>query len=193
MTAANTASWQRKLSPIFLGFGALSLATAFVLSFAGSEQILRETVGPRGGTLGPFVIGEDNTVLTAKVNQRLPLGSWSFVTLALLNAQKEYLIGFGGEFWHEAGVGSEGYRWEQADDGYEASLTVPEDGRYYLDVKPENNLPPAAAKGNAITVTLTTRGFSTIPHFAAGIIAVLIGLLLSFIGKGSLFSMLKET
>lgn len=186
-------SWKRLLVAPLLSFGALCLLTALVLSFISSEEILKDYVpAATGGIVGPFTIEEGGTVLSVEVSQSLPLQTWSFVSLALLDERKQWLIGFGDEFWHESGIDSEGYHWNEAVAEYEAHLTIPEDGRYYLQVKPESNL-----RGNTeykfIFVRLTARGFSTIPHFAVGILAVIIGLSLSFISRGTAFTVLKET
>ncbi|MDN5862179.1 MAG: hypothetical protein L0H19_01895 [Salinisphaera sp.] len=191
MSEPQKKSWMGRLVLPLLGFGVICLITAFFLSFIASDQLLLDKVPATGGVVGPFTIKEDGTVLVAEVSQSLPLQTWSFVSLALLDQKKQWLIGFGNEFWHEAGY--DGGRWEQAVSSYEATLTIPKDGQYYMQVKPENNMRPAAAAGNEITVRLTTRGFSTIPHFAAGMIAIIAGLILSFVSGGKVFSALKET
>lgn len=184
-------TWQRQLVIPLLGFGVLCLLTAFVLSFIASDELLVQKVPATGGIVGPFTITDDGTVLDVEVSQALPLQTWSDVSVGLLDARKQWLIGFGGEFWHESGY--DGGRWEEADSEYHASLTIPDDGRYYLQVKPQNNLRASAPGNHAITVRANTRGFSTIPHFAVGIVAIVLGLLLSFISGGGIFAALKES
>lgn len=184
-------SWKQRLVLPLLGFGVVCLVTSFALGFVASKVVLTDQVPAIGGIVGPFAIAKNGTVLTVDVSQSLPLRAWSFVSVALLDARKQWLIGFGDEFWHESG-NDDGY-WEEADTHYEATLTIPEDGRYYLQVKPENNMPPNAATGNVITVRATTRRFSTVPHFAVGMVAVILGLILSFVSGGHVFRALKES
>lgn len=189
MSMDNNKSWMSQLSLPLLGFGALCLVTAFFLSFAGGETLVdKQAVPASGGVVGPFTIEEGGTVLDVEVEQTLPLQTWSYVSLGLLNENKQWLIGFGGEFWHEAGRG-----WEEADREYEATLTIPDDGRFYLQVKPDTDMSARQAKGNPIYVEVATQGFSTIPHFGAGILAILLGLIFNVIGGGKLFGVLQES
>lgn len=184
-------SWMGQLALPLLGFGVLCLLTAFFLGFVASEKLLYETVPASGGVVGPFAIEEDGTVLDIEVHQNLPLQTWSFVTLSLLDQNKQWLIGFGDEFWHESGY--DGGSWEQAQADYEATVTVPKRGKYYLKVKPQTNMSKVSASQGSIYVKLTTRGFSTIPHFATGIIAIILSLIFGKLGGGGLFGFLKET
>lgn len=183
---------KRIVSRLLLAFAALSLVTSFFLSFSGEEQILAETVPSTGGTIGPFEIEEAGTVLTARVRQTLPVNTWSSVSLGLLNAQKQYLIGFGDGLWHEQGY-DEGYYWNEAVSAFEGTVTIAEPGQYYLEATPESNLSAIQQRNNPIRVTASTQGFSSIPHFGAGIVALIAGLLLNFFGKGTAYTMLKES
>lgn len=89
--------------------------------------------------MGPYKIDDANTILHAKVEQRMPLNTWSNVTISLLNAKKQYLTGFGDGFWHEDGRDAEGYYWNQQVNSYEAKLVVNKPGEYYLKVSPESD------------------------------------------------------
>lgn len=187
-------SWARKLILPLLGFGVLCLLTSFFLGFVASDKILSDYVPASGGIIGPFTIEEGGTVLDVTVSQQLPMQTWSFVSIALLDEDKQWLIGFGGEFWHEEGY-DDGYYWNQADSQYQATVTVPEDGRYYLQIKPDTDMQPAQVADSTIFVEATTRGFSTIPHFAAGILAIIAAFGLLFFGvglNGDLMRVLKE-
>lgn len=192
MNETKPRSWKQRLILPLMAFGIACLITSFFLGFVASEDIMTNQVVPAsGGIVGPFTIEDNGTVLEIEIDQRLPLQTWSFVSVALLDENKQWLIGFGDEFWHESGY--DGGYWEQSVNQYEANLTIPDDGRYYLKIKPQTDMRPAVATKHDIYVSMTTRGFSTIPHFAAGIIAIIISLILNFMTGGGLFAMLKET
>ncbi|WP_148863611.1 hypothetical protein [Marinobacter fonticola] len=166
-------------------FAVVSLITAFILSVLGGTDKLRENVPADGGIIGPFHIEEGNTVLRANVHQNLPVNQWSFVTLALLDSQKQYLTGFGEGFWDEDGYDSDGYYWREAEESYEAKVTVAQPGDYYLEVTPESNLSASQVSGTPISVQVATLGFSPIPHMATGIIALIAYVVLRFFSRSS--------
>ncbi|BES70500.1 hypothetical protein RE428_15180 [Marinobacter nanhaiticus D15-8W] len=173
-------------------FAVASLITAFILSLPGGTQKLAESVPADGGIVGPFHIEEDDTILRANVRQNLPVNQWSFVTLSLLDSQKRYLTGFGEGFWDEDGY-DEGYYWREAEESYEAKVTVAKPGDYYLQVTPESNLSPNQISSSPINVQVATLGFSPIPHMAIGILALIAYFVLRFFRKsGSTLDLLRE-
>lgn len=130
--------------------------------------------------MGPYKIDDANTILHAKVEQRMPLNTWSNVTISLLNAKKQYLTGFGDGFWHEDGRDAEGYYWNQQVNSYEAKLVVNKPGEYYLKVSPESDFSRREKNNGMIKVTFSTLGFSYVPHFAAGVLALIAAIVLRF-------------
>ena len=56
---------------------------------------------------------------------------WSAVTGNVLDQDKNYLFGFGQEFWKESGYDSDG-RWTESKTKYDMKVTLPK-GIYYLE------------------------------------------------------------
>jgi hypothetical protein len=128
---------------IVLAFGTACLVGVFamMIGMPGSVDVDTE-VDATGGTIGPVTV-EGRTWVTMEVHQPIEGGTgtfqrWSFVTAELLDAEKEYLASFGGEFWHYAGY-DDGY-WDEADESYSATLLVPSSGTYYVRLKAESNV-----------------------------------------------------
>ncbi|HJL14832.1 MAG TPA: hypothetical protein RMH99_04200 [Sandaracinaceae bacterium LLY-WYZ-13_1] len=167
-----------------MGIGVISLLTAAY--FTTGERVLSERLPPNGGMVGPIQIAEPNTVLNIHVNQSLNLPSgrssfgtnstWSFVSGEVLDAEQEYLFGFGGELWKESGY--DGTHWTESKDDYELKVTIPDAGTFFLEFSTE--LPPGATNPGEIRVAIEKKRGSAIPHFIFGIVAILLGLIMRF-------------
>lgn len=175
-----------------IAFAIVSLITSFFLNHIGTTQLFKDHVSGQGATLGPIHIAQDGTTLAVAVRQPLPTNSWSFLTFSLLDENKRYLTGFGDGLWDETGVDG-GYSWHEADETFSAKITVPDDGTYYLALKPESSLPAQKLAQHSIFVTVTAQSYSPIPHLAAGIIALIVGVLLNLSGGGLLVRALRES
>lgn len=133
-------------SSIVLGFGVLCLVTTIGMSLRPSPFSYEEQVSPMGSTVGPIEIPKA-TRIGVRVRQAINEGRgsvyqrWSFVTVELLDENKEYLSSFGGEFWHYAGY-DDGH-WEQSDHVYSTTLRIPAGGTYYARLDTEANVPEA--------------------------------------------------
>lgn len=133
-----------------LGLGGAALFTALVLMLplggsGGTDYPSNATVSATGGMLGPIAVDEGSWV-DVEVKQDIQGASgsykrWSFVTIELLDAQKEYLSSFGGEFWNYAGY-DDGYYWTEDDEFYETTLWMPA-GTYHVRLKTESNVDPS--------------------------------------------------
>jgi hypothetical protein len=143
-----------------LGLGAAALVTSLVLMLpfggaGGSGFPDRERVSNTGGTVGPITI-DQATWVDVQVQQDIESPAdrvyerWSFVTVELLDEEKQYLSSFGGGFWNYAGY-DDGYYWDQEDDFYEATLWMPP-GTYYVRLETEANVD--AAELEPILVTM---------------------------------------
>lgn len=181
------------LSRSLFGFSALCLLTSLVLNLFAGSDLLTDTVSSKGGNIGPITLKKDNTVLLAEVSQDVPRDHWSFIGLELQDHTKTYLTSFGDELWSEDGYDSEGYYWQESVKNYTAKVTVNKAGTYYLKVTPDNNFKPGQQRSHKIKVQLQTQSFSTIPHFAAAIIALILALLMNFIGGGLSRQLLTES
>ncbi|GAA3568199.1 hypothetical protein [Marinobacter xestospongiae] len=181
------------LARLLLLFGVLCLITSLVIGWLPGDQHQREQLSLNGGLVGPIHIDDHNTVLHTSVAADLPINSWSSVTLGLLDQDKRYLTGFGDSLWFEEGVDSEGYYWREAYSRYDAKITVPSPGEYYLQVTTEDNLSERQRAGRYLDVEADTRGMSAIPHRVGAIIAiVLLVVLLVLRHRAQLQEMISE-
>jgi hypothetical protein len=134
----------RGASTVVLGFGIVCLLTVLGMTLRPAGFQFEGTASADGGTLGPIEVSRGDMRVDVMVHQSIEEGRgsrfqrWSFVTIELLDAEKEYLSSFGGEFWHYAGY--DDGRWEEADKSYETTLQFPSPGTYYLRLKTEANV-----------------------------------------------------
>jgi hypothetical protein len=183
-----------------LGFAVLALITAVGLTLRPAGFSTTEQVPPEEGLVGPIEISEDNMRLGVEVRQEIDQASsqtfkrWSFVTVELLDENKQYLSSFGGEFWHEAGYDQE--RWQEDDETYQATLRVPSAGTYYLRLKTESDVQPSELSPAQIKMYEQARWGTPIPFQIAGFFAVFFGLTLFIVSRvkqgASPRSMLEE-
>lgn len=123
--------------------------------------------------LGPFRIGRGGIVLTVDIKAPLPDQSWTFVEAELLDDDKDYIFSFGNELWRESGRDSDG-PWSETDDSLSMKLTIPDPGQYYLNIKTQGTVTP-----ESLHVRVVRRLGSSIPHFAFGVLALLIAFVLN--------------
>jgi len=195
VTPPQTGAKIRAVGLIVLGVGLLSLFTALFMN-NNSGQPIAQNLPPLGGTIGPYDF-EADTVLDIEVHQTLQKEGWAFVSGELLNADEETLFGFGDELWWETGRDSEGYSWNESVRSYGLKITVPEAGQFFFDFSVEAGLkgasraaPGAAAAApkpetylSGMTVKITKKAGSGLPHLVFGIFAVLGGIVVAAIGK----------
>lgn len=183
-----------KVALVFIAFGLLGLLTALILN-ASAENVFSSKVWPeaqtadaaarkdddpaepgekyparRYATIGPVVVKKANQVFEVEVDATLPVDSWNFIETELLDADKEYLLSFGKELWHETGY-DDGGHWDEADRSYQMKLTIPQPGTYYLNLKTQGDKTP-----ETIYVTIVRTLGSSIPHLVFGLLTLVIGL-----------------
>ncbi len=122
--------------------------------------------------IGPFRINASSTVLTIDLKSSLPINTWSFIEAELLDHDKDYIFSFGDELWHENGY--DDGPWEEAHDNYGMKLTIPSPGAYYINIKTQGSVTP-----NHIAVRVSRRLGSSIPHFAFGMISLMVAFVLN--------------
>lgn len=129
---------------VLLGFGVACLLAVIGMTLRPSSFEFEAEAAPTGDTIGPIEVPQDNMRVGVQVRQSIDPGTgrryqrWSFVTVELLDENKEYLASFGGEFWHYAGY-DDGY-WEEQDHSYRTTLQVPSAGTYYARLQTEANV-----------------------------------------------------
>lgn len=178
------------LTAAFLGTGQTSLFDAQLSPMAkvADDPIEPgEQVATRDyAVIGPFQVQQAGTVIKASFASNLPLNSWSFVEAELLDQDRDYLFSFGKELWHETGVDSDG-KWTESDISYEMKFTVAEPGTYFLNIKTQGSAMPGR-----IRVMLATTIGSSIPHFAFGIITLVIGLIMNEVVNRTILRLLDR-
>lgn len=174
----------RIMSRVLILFGALCYFTSCAMDLGVGGVNIEEQVSATGGTIGPIEIEDAGTVLEVDLHQDIERGRgtfrrWSFVTVELLDADRNYLMGFGGEMWHEAGY-DDGY-WREAKDESSTKVTVPEAGTHYLRFKTESDVPTAEL--SAITVDVEEQLGSSLPFHVTAILAFIAGAVLWWKGN----------
>lgn len=128
-----------------LVLGLLCLITAIGMSLRPADLQHTAQVSADGGTVGPIEIPHDNTRVGTRIRQDVAEGSgrryqrWSFVTVELLDENKEYMVSFGGDVWSYAGYDG-GDHWEEEDEEYKTTIRFPSAGTYYVRFQTEANV-----------------------------------------------------
>jgi len=179
----STRSTLTSVGKVLMLFGVVCYLTSCVMDM-GSGLEVNETLPATGGTLGPVQVEEPNTVLDVTIRQTIDRTSgafkrWSFITAEILNDKKQYLTGFGGELWHEAGY-DVGY-WRENKRSFNAKVTLPDAGTYYFRFKQESDVQPS--KLSQMKVEASGDLGSSLPHYVAGILALILGAVLWVRGK----------
>lgn len=185
----------RAIGISLLMFGIISLFTSiFFTGTAGPPKVFALEQQPIG-ELGPLEIPADNTVVNLTIRQPVrqisdernmfssnrKLNGWATVECELLDAGKELLLSFSEELWAESGY-DEGY-WSETKSDYNLKLTIPKKGTYYLGLSIE--AADIELSGQA-TVRVEFMVGSTVPHFAAGFLGILLGLIIFLVARSQL-------
>ncbi|MCP4481562.1 MAG: hypothetical protein GY817_01860 [bacterium] len=159
-----------KYAFVLIVFAIICLITAGIFNM-NRGKVYHQTLAATGGEIGPIEVKKDRSVYFIKVKQNVPTSKWSFITTELLDDKKEYLCGFGKEFWQEEGRDSEGY-WREAVNSYKMKITIPKKGRYYLNFDVEKN----DYLANKINIIVSKKNGSALPFFLVGLLALFIGI-----------------
>jgi hypothetical protein len=162
-----------KIAIVFFIYGVIGLITSAFYSGGSTPFIRKNIVSMAGETLGPINIKKQNTVIEVSVAAAMHKNTWSFVEGELLDSKKEYLFSFGKELWRETGY-DEGH-WDEKDAEYSMDITIADPGTYYIKIKVKDG----AKSPSSITVALSTKNGSNIPHLWFGIFALLIAIILN--------------
>ena len=156
---------------IMILFGIVSLFTSAFFTMSASKPVSFQ-LPPEGGTVGPIKTKAENTVLLIELKQHMNSNGWIFVEGEVMDDDEEYLFGFGEELWHESGY--DGGPWTEWKTDFDLKVTIPEKGTFYLGFKTESQ--PAAT--TPINVKVEQKVGSTVPHFAAGLLGLILGFVL---------------
>lgn len=180
----------KKVSPlIFIGFALICFITALVMN-SNSSKSLNKSIPVSGGEIGPFTVEKDKTVVELKARQPLEYGHSSYVSGDVLDQNKNHLFSFGKEFWAETGYDMDGH-WSESDTSMKSKFTLQQAGTYYIRLTSEHSqqncsdidlaCQDRAKKVNAnISVSVSQKRGSSLPHLIAGIFGLLIAVVLYF-------------
>ncbi|MCA9629720.1 MAG: hypothetical protein KC766_18725 [Myxococcales bacterium] len=165
------------LGLLTFAFGVICMLTSLYFTFDAGKAV-RGSFGPEGGTVGPFQTTEDNQVLEIDFRQHINGYGWAYISGEIEDAEQEPLLGFGGEAWHEQGY-DDGH-WDEREEEFELKVTVPEKGTYYAAFEVEQQ--PNSPVGGQMDVSITPKAGSAVPHFAAGLFGLILGVVLGVAG-----------
>ncbi len=173
-----------KIANTLIAFGCICLISALVVNFSRGKSISK-SLPLQGGIVGPIQVKKDRTVYLVEVFQRVGNGQWSSVTGNVLDQDKNYLFGFGEEFWAESGRDSEG-PWAESKNNYKMKVTL-QKGTYYFEFESERS---RYVSGN-ITISVNRKLGSPLPFLIAGILALIIGVALNEIANQTFTKMIE--
>jgi hypothetical protein len=157
-----------KIGVIFLGYAFLCFITSFWFDLNVGKATLVDSTPAKGGIIGPLHVKERNTVYLITISQDVDNGAWSFVSGDVLDENKNYLFGFGGEFWEESGRDSDG-TWHENKENYNLKVTFPEKGIFYLSF--ESQMKTLGSGGN-IKIKVEEKRGSALAHFVLGVFSI---------------------
>ncbi len=152
-----------------IGFAVVCLFTSIVYTGAEGEP-LKKTLPITGGLVGPITTTTPNTVLLVRAGQSLQLqpgGTWSAVEGEVLDDDDNHLFSFSEELWEERGSD-----WHESKEDFDVKFTLPEPGAVTFEFSTENSSPKVVGP---LLVEIERKRGSTVPHFAAGLLGLLLG------------------
>ena len=169
----------RALAAVFLVFSAICLVTAIFYD-GTAETLLNAQYKGAEKTLGPIETERANSVLVVEIAHALSIDRGfgtmdSFVEGEVLDANRQYLFSFGKDFYAEAGYDEGNYY--ESDTSTSMKVTLQDPGTYYLRLKAEGSL------DRQISVTVSRQVGSGLLHRVLGILALLAGIALLWIGN----------
>ena len=161
-------------------FAAVCLITSFIFNRNRGDSLQFTVPIEDVSVFKPLDVPKDNTVYLITVRQNaesLPWNSgWNAVTTQVLDENKEYLFGFGGEFWRAKGY--DGGYWTEQKSKYAMKLTMPKKGRYFLNFEVEGSGPNV--RRTPIYVTIHSKVGSGLPFLIIGIVSLIISVFMGY-------------
>ena len=181
----------------WIGFVVVVFAFLYAVTaafFSTSDRSLSKSV--RAADLyGPITVKRSNRVIRIAIKNSGPSEGWAFVEGEVLNAKKETVLSFGGNYWHESGY-DDGY-WSERKAQEDVVVRFPNPGTYFLKFKVEGGR-KNERKGRDITASsvLTVgldfrRGSSMLFSWLAGVL-LFVAVVLNEIGNRSIRRFFKR-
>lgn len=158
-----------KLTTVFMVCSIISLTTSWFYSLSDKKLTLTSD----NNVYGPIEIKRPREPYNIFIKTDIPAQHSVVIEGEVLNEKKEPLFSFGEELWHEEGRDSDGY-WRDIKNSYDINITFPLPGNYY--VKFIEDGPYNSAK---LSINITKKNGSALPHFWFGIFTLLIGVFLN--------------
>jgi len=92
-----------------------------------------------GGEFGPLVVTEKNSAYEIKVDNYVKVGDWSTIEVEMLDENKQRLLSFADDMWHETGYDDEG-QWVASKTDYSMDITIKDPGKYYFVIRAERSV-----------------------------------------------------
>jgi len=165
-----------QIAVALIAFGCICLISALVVNFSRG-RLIHKSLPPQGGIIGPIQVKKNQTVYLVKVSQYTRDREWSSVTGNVLDQNKNYLFGFGEEFWKESGRDSEG-SWTESKHKYDIKVTL-QKGTYYFEFESERS----RNVSDNIKISVYRKTGSSLPFLIAGVLALIIGVVLNEIAN----------
>lgn len=173
-----------KIAKVFFIFAFISFCTA-LYNWGNYEEIFTTTITPvavsaddedsepkRLALIGPIEVKNKSEILGFQIKSNLGNEKWEFIEADVLDQDKEYLFSFGQELWDESGRDNEGY-WHEREDSYEAKISFPKEGKFYISLKTQSDNYPSNIK-----IIVKKYHASPYPHGIFGLICMIIGLVM---------------
>ncbi len=171
----------RKLSLVFFFWGGIGLLTSWHFNDTIEERNYNVNLEAISNTtyaasVGPITTTKYKEVYEISLRTTIFYETSFFVESEVLDENKQYLYSFGEELWYERGYDSDG-SWTDTKNTYEMKVTFAKPGRYYLNFKAEDSFRPNKIP-RELSITLSKKRGSALPHFWFGILSIVIGLFL---------------
>ncbi len=156
----------------FIVFAALCFATALYLNGSTGKKI-KQNVPSTGELIGPIKTNKDGQVYAINFSQNVAYGTWSSVSIDVLDDNKKFLYSFGKEFWAERGY--DGGHWTESKTKSDTKITFKKKGTYYLKLSSKSSKTnPSTAN---ISISIDQKRGSHLPHLVMGIFSLIVGIL----------------
>jgi len=167
--SAKTSKTLTQIGAAILVFAAVCFITGIVFSTSRKVEY-HHSLTPDGGIAGPISVREGRGVYKVEIGQTISKDNdWSYVSGDVLDQDRNYLFGFGEEFWKESGRDIEG-RWSERNTSFDYKIAL-QKGTYYLSLESERS--PGVVSPVVVKISRVIGSYQ--PMAVAGIIGLILG------------------
>ncbi|MCE1247189.1 MAG: DUF4178 domain-containing protein [Firmicutes bacterium] len=147
-------------------FFALFLLFFGIPIYSGNQTPVKDK---EGYVIGPFNLTQVGRVHRVDTKVFLPNNTECYCDIEMLDSNKEEVLGWDKDYWHESGRDEDGY-WEESDSNRVAYFVLKDPGEYYVSVTPEN---PSVDLSGSIVVSIKESVFHNGPLWTIAILAAI--------------------